>query len=157
MSLRLGVGRLGGSKEGGEHSAVDDAHFDVTPLVDLVFMMNIFFMVTWLTTAMAEADLPTAQHCTATDADRAVVVTLLDDGPTASVHLGDTKGNTVGGEPDEQAQRVLAAVQAGQKEGKDTLLIKAEKKVHLRDVARVAAAVASIEGIKLRLGVIERE
>ena len=42
---------------------VDDARFDVTAMVDLVFMMNIFFLVTWVETALAEIDLPTARHC----------------------------------------------------------------------------------------------
>ena len=37
---------------------VDDARFDVTAMVDLVFMMNIFFLVTWVDMALAEIDLP---------------------------------------------------------------------------------------------------
>ena len=39
-------------------SLVDDAHFDVTAMVDLVFMMNIFFLVSWVVANLAEMDLP---------------------------------------------------------------------------------------------------
>ena len=39
-------------------SLADDARFDVTAMVDLVFMMNIFFLVTWAEMARAEIDLP---------------------------------------------------------------------------------------------------
>jgi len=41
--------------------------------------------------------------------------------------------------------------------GKDTVLIKAEKRLRLRDVASVASAAGSVEGVKLRLAVMEKE
>ena len=31
----------------------DDAHFDITAMVDLVFMMNIYFLVAWIVAATA--------------------------------------------------------------------------------------------------------
>ena len=40
---------------------------------------------------------------------------------------------------------------------KDTLLIKAEKRVRLQDIARVSAAAQAIEGMKLNLAVVEKE
>ena len=55
---------------------VDDARFDVTAMVDLVFMMNIFFLVTWVEMALAEIDLPTARHCAAADKEESVVLTI---------------------------------------------------------------------------------
>ena len=51
----------------------------MTPMVDLVFMMNIYFMVTWLTAALAEIDLPAASHCR-DQLDEAVVVTIKNEG-----------------------------------------------------------------------------
>ena len=36
--------------------------FDITAMVDLVFMMNIYFLVTFITVALAEINLPTASH-----------------------------------------------------------------------------------------------
>src|SRR5512137_2171444 len=65
---------------------VDDARFDVTAMVDLVFMMNIFFLVTWAEMARAEIDLPTAKHCAAAERSRSLVFTIMK-GP--AFYLGD--------------------------------------------------------------------
>jgi len=65
---------------------VDDARFDVTAMVDLVFMMNIFFLVTWPKCARAEIDLPTARHCTAAQKEQSIVFTVLKGTP-AVVYL----------------------------------------------------------------------
>ncbi len=70
---------------------MDDARFDVTAMVDLVFMMNIFFLVTWVEAALAEIDLPTARHCTRPDEDKSVIVTILK-GPR--MYLGDAQPAT---------------------------------------------------------------
>ena len=67
---------------------VDDARFDVTAMVDLVFMMNIFFLVTWVDMALAEIDLPAARHCAAADKEESVVLTITK-GPR--VYLGDAQ------------------------------------------------------------------
>ena len=83
---------------------VDDARFDVTAMVDLVFMMNIFFLVTWAEAAMGEINLPTARHCTAAREDLSVVFTILK-GP--AMYLGDAKpGNALSpGEVDQRVDR----------------------------------------------------
>jgi biopolymer transport protein ExbD len=134
-------------------SLVDDARFDVTAMVDLVFMMNIFFLVTWVEAAISEIDLPTARHCTAARADEAVVFSITK-GPT--VYLGDVKaGNALS--PGEVDRRVTAAVEEGVRENKEIVLIKAERDVALRDVAHVASVATAVKGTRLMLGVIEKK
>ena len=66
----------------------DDAAFDITAMVDLVFMMNIYFLVAWIVAAVAEVDLPAAKHCVAADAEKAVVITITAGSPP-TVYLGD--------------------------------------------------------------------
>lgn len=136
---------------------VDDARFDVTAMVDLVFMMNIYFLVVWITAALAEIDLPAARHCTAAASDNSVVVTMTDNpGQTPSVYLGDAQpGGELSGSKVEEA--IAAAAEAGQREGKVTVLIKAEKGVRLKDVARIARAATSVKGMKLNLAVMEKD
>jgi len=133
---------------------VDDARFDVTAMVDLVFMMNIFFLVTWAEMARAEIDLPTARHCTAAQKEQSIVFTVLKGTP-AVVYLGDGTGS---GQlsPGEVDQRVSAAVEDGVRDGKDIILIKAEKEVLLRDVAHIANIATAVKGTKLMLAVIEK-
>jgi biopolymer transport protein ExbD len=134
----------------------EDAHFDITAMVDLVFMMNIFFLVTWVTAAMNEIDLPPATHCVATDPDTCVTITmLLNAGGGVEVFLGDAKSPRVSDTAIEDTVR--DAVTDGLDQGKTTVLVKAAKEVQLRDLSRVAAAAAGIEGMKLHLAVIEKE
>src|SRR5258708_38913721 len=58
----------------------EEANFDITAMIDLVFMMNIYFMVTALVTAMAEIDLAQAAHCAAADTDGAVIINVMAGG-----------------------------------------------------------------------------
>ena len=55
----------------------DEAKFDITAMIDLVFMMNIFFLVTTVTAALAEIDLPAARHCAPADRDTSIVFTIM--------------------------------------------------------------------------------
>jgi biopolymer transport protein ExbD len=136
----------------------DHAHFDITAMIDLVFMLNIFFMVTTVAAAMAEMDLPVVRHCIPTDPSTAVIVLLLSgNGTDPVVHLGDQpEGNGVTN-PDEQIKRVRALVEEGMRSDKRVLLLKAERSVKLRDIQRIGAVVRDVPGAELRLAVIEKE
>lgn len=129
----------------------DDARFDVTAMVDLVFMMNIFFLVTWAELARAEIDLPRAKHCAAAERSRSTIFTLLK-GPV--VFVGDSAGG-VSLSPGELDQRVTALVEDGVREERNIVLIKAEKDVPLRDVAHLASVATAVKGTELMLAVIE--
>ena len=122
-------------------SSMDEARFDVTPLVDLVFMMNIFFLVTWITAALAEIDLPAASHCTPADPDTAVIFTILADADGRGIlYLGQIDPRNRLADDDELEDRISDAVEAGKRKGADTVIIKAEKLVRLRDVVRIGSA-----------------
>ena len=136
----------------------DDAEFDITAMIDLVFMMNIYFLVTFLTAALGEINLPTATHVAALDADSAVILTVIGslDGETVSVYLGSgTEGAPVT-DADEQQDRIREWTEQGVASGKKAVLIKAEKKVRLRDLFRISSA-AALEGVKLHVAVMETE
>ena len=132
--------------------------FDITAMVDLVFMMNIYFLVTFVTVAMGELTLPTAKHVAALDADSAVIFTVTRtlDGKSITVYLGDSKKSEPITEAAQQDKRVQEAVEQAKAAGKTEVLLKAEKKVRLADLFRVATA-ASVEGTKLHVAVVERE
>jgi biopolymer transport protein ExbD len=132
--------------------------FDITAMVDLVFMMNIYFLVTFVTLALAEIDLPAASHAAPLDADSAVVFTISGGaGKPVAVFVGADEKAQLGGDPAQQEERIRAAVERGVAEGKTSALIKAEKNVRLGDLFRVAAAASSVEGVKLNVAVMEKE
>ncbi len=132
---------------------VNDARFNVTAMVDLVFMMNIFFLVTWAAAARAEIELPTARHCSKADSEDSVVLTILK-GP--QVFLGSSSAGAAlsAGEVD---QRVTAYVEAAVRESRTIVLIKVEREVPLRDVSHVGAVATAVKGTKLMLAVIEKK
>ena len=132
--------------------------FDITAMVDLVFMMNIYFLVTYVTVAMSEIALPSANHVAALDGDSATIVTVMrsPDGRSLSVYLGDDTKSPPITDPAEQKKRVQQAVEQGMAGGKTDVLLKAEKKVRLGDLFRIATA-AGVEGVKLHVAVTEKD
>ena len=137
----------------------DDSAFDITAMIDLVFMMNIYFMVTSMASMMAEIDLAPAQHAVAADPESCVIVTLMAPaakGP-AQVFIGEGTAGEALVDIEDQQQQVKAAVEAGMAEGKTGVMIKAEKGVLYRDVSRIAAAASSFENVKLFMAVHEFE
>jgi biopolymer transport protein ExbD len=132
--------------------------FDITAMVDLVFMMNIYFLVTFVTVALGGMNLPSADYCNALDSESAVIVRVARslDGESITVHLGDGDATEPINEAAEQELRIKAAVEEGVSAGKTAVLLKADKRVRLADLFRIATA-ASIEGVKLHVAVLEKD
>jgi biopolymer transport protein ExbD len=135
--------------------------FDITAMVDLVFMMNIYFLVTFVG-AMGALNLPAARHVSALDGDSAVILTLKRslDGKSVTLYIGEgDKGEAIN-DAVQQEQRIQAAMEQGIADGKKAVLLKAEKKVRAADtdrIARAATSVATEGGVKLYIGVMEKE
>jgi biopolymer transport protein ExbD len=135
-----------------------DAEFDITAMVDLVFMMNIFFLVTFVGAVLSDINLPAAAHVKALDAEPSIVITVLPGRSVSSVdvYLGEGKNGTPIQDPDDQASQIAAAVEAGLAQGKKAVLIRAEKGIRLREINRLAAA-ATAEGVTLHIAVMEKD
>jgi biopolymer transport protein ExbD len=134
----------------------EDAEFDITAMIDLVFMMNIYFLVTFLTVALGEVDLPSAKNVTPLDPDTAVMFTVLAglNDESVTVNLADRPESEQISDDEEQDQAIHAAVEQGAAAGKTAVLIKAEKHVSLRQLFRLMSA-ATVEGMKIHVGVLE--
>ena len=132
--------------------------FDITAMVDLVFLMNLYFLVTFITVAMGELALPPADHASALDADTAVVLSLVRslDGESVTVYIGDGEKGDALTDAAEQERRVLAAIEEGVAAGKKAVLLKAESKVRLADLFRISSLI-SVDDLKLHVAVLERE
>ena len=139
-------------------SRTENADFDITAMIDLVFMMNIYFLVTFLGAATGALALPSASHGRALNADSAVIITVAagKDFGSVEVFIGDGKDGTPIVEPVDQEERVAAAVEAGTAAGKTAVILKAEKNVRLREMRRISAAAAQ-EGVTLHMAVMEKD
>ena len=136
----------------------DDSHFDITAMIDLVFMMNIYFLVTFVTAALGEINLPAANHAVPLDADKAAIITVLagPDWKTVFIYLGDGKKGSALTDPDDQATQIASYVDRAAATGKTAVLLKAEKPIRLREIRRIAAA-ATREGMTLHIAIMEKD
>jgi len=139
-------------------SKPENADFDITAMIDLVFMMNIYFLVTFLGAATGTLALPSASHGRALAADQATIITIAagKDFGSVEVYIGDGKDGTPILEPVDQEERIAAAVEAGTSAGKTAVILKGEKNVRLGQMGRISAAAAH-EGVTLHMAVMEKD
>lgn len=158
MSTPVGLGGTGDDPLLAPRAREPDVYLDVTAMVDLVFMMNIFFLLAWVNASMAEVNLPAARHCTAADVEASVMVTIVASGERlGTVYLGELREGKPLKDDAQFEEQIRQAVETGKGEGRNTVLIKAEREIPLRQVVRVATAATAVEGMNLKLAVLEKE
>jgi biopolymer transport protein ExbD len=153
--------------DGGEEESVlpprrpmkADEEMDITPMIDMTFLLLIYFLVASTIDTQASAELPPAHYGVGVSQNTAVILTVGDTGgKNAAIYLGDGKeGNPLTGAAEEQEIQIRETVEQGMREGKSSVIVKAERGVPHREVSRVAASAASVEGIHLYIGVLEVE
>lgn len=121
-----------------------EEELDLTPLIDVAFLLQIFFMVTSTIDMAASINMPLADHGTVQDLKTAVFVTIFpaDTGP--ELFLSDGKRENGPATMEEATAYFQKAIAAGN----DVLVIKADKDVDSGYVEEVARAAAETEGIK---------
>ncbi len=138
----------------------EELGLDITPMIDITFLLLIFFLVASTPDDQARIYLPKARHGVGVNADLSVFFTIAQGGfNTATVYLSDRKmaDKLLPDDPQQQNDDIEDAVAAAVGEGRTNVVIKAEKGVPHREVARVAAAASRINGIKLYLAVLEAD
>lgn len=136
-----------------------EANFDITAMIDLVFMMNIFFLVTTVAAAQLEIGLPTMRHCVPTDPEEAVIITVTSNVlPTVSIGVGSKDLESGLTDPDQQKEAIQRGVRQAVQGGKKIILIRAEQAIKLREIKRLcAAATEGTTDMELRFSVIETD
>jgi len=127
-----------------------DGEFDITPMIDVTFLLLIFFMVSSTMQGEPDIDIPPAQHSLGIDAAGAAVVTILapaNSSESAQIILGDVKGQA--GNLNEVKQYIESHV----REGRLQVVIKAEGDVPHGLVEDVARQIKSVEGVEIFMGV----
>jgi biopolymer transport protein ExbD len=163
----------------------DGGDLDITPMIDIVFLLLIFFLVASIPQMNAQATLPPARHGVGVNPKQSIIITVAEDAEAGvRVYLADGKNGgplpldpaarlqaveqAARGEagyllpPDKtrQAQLIRQAIEAGAgKFGKKHVLLKADRGVLHREVARVAKAIGSAgaEGLTLNIAVLESQ
>lgn len=135
----------------------ETADLDITPMIDITFLLLIFFMVASTSDVQTAVELPPARHGKGVSERDSVIITIAERGGPGSalVYLADGKSGTpLPDDPAVQQELIAAAVLEADK---PNVLVKAEKGVLHREVSRVAAAAGQKEDIRLHLAVMEVE
>ena len=139
---------------------VIDAEMDITPMIDCVFLLLIFFIVCSTMEQQSPIDLAQARHGKAVGERDAIIISITAGGvDSAPVFLADSPvGTPLPAEEEAQREQILSYIaDQQQKESKSDVLIKADKNVAHRDVAAVIKAVSQVEGISIHLAVMEAD
>lgn len=142
------------------HPVQDGADMDITPMIDITFLLLIFFLVSSTTSAQSALELPPARHGSGVSDRTSVIITVADRGGPgpALVYLGDGRqGKPLSEDEDLMADEIAHAVEQGLQSGKVSVLVKAEKGVKHGDAWRVYTAVGRVEDVQLHVAVLEIE
>ncbi len=125
-----------------------EADLDITPMIDVVFLLLIFFMVTSTMQSKRELDVPPAKHGAKVDSSTATILTINrpedPDGPP-TVILSDGKEGTL--------EDVKADVEAGIAKGKKRVILKADRDVHHGVILEVMRKANEVEGVEFDMEV----
>ena len=138
----------------------ESADLDITPMIDITFLLLIFFIVASTADMPTSVELPRARYGKGVNDRTSVILTVAEreGSGSALVYLADgTGGSALPDDPATQEEQIVEHVSLGFREGKSNVLVKAARGVQHRDVSRVAAAAARVEGITMHLAVLEIE
>lgn len=137
---------------GGKRTPVQ-GDLDITPMIDVTFLLLIFFMVSSTMQGKPDLDVPVAEHAVGVDALGAGVITVFAAASVAEsprIVLGDVQG------PEGDMNDVKRYVEDKTREGIRKFVVKAEGDVPHGVVEEVAKAIKSVEGTELYMGVGDR-
>ncbi len=129
---------------------VEEAEMDITPMIDITFLLLIFFLVASKMDADVGVDLPTARYGTAVSARNSVILTVAPgDGSAAKFYKGDgiSAENLISAADLADLEDQITQYVESQLHGtppKDTVLIKGAADVRQREIARVERAVGRV-------------
>lgn len=137
---------------------------DITPMIDIVFLLLIFFLVTSKLAQQAGVELPEARYGDAVAVKQSVVITIdRGVGDEALVYKGDgvhSRNLVRAAEPAAQQDELVRYISAGLQDSprKRHVLIKAAAGVKHRHVARVSqAAGRALQNGRLYVAVLETD
>lgn len=136
----------------------DDEEIDITPMIDVTFLMLIFFLVASTPDSQTAIELAESKHGIAVSQLTSTIFTVAAGGlDIAPVYEADGKIEEfrLSEDPEKRTQQIVEAVDKGFLENKVDVVIKADKSVKTRQVDEVRKAVSKVEGIKINYAVLE--
>ena len=130
-----------------------DADLDITPMIDVTFLLLIFFMVTSTMQPDEALDIPTSVHGLGVETNSAILITISAGEPPL-INLVEDKNLT------EDHTTVGPYVQARMQQGRKHVIIKAERLVQHGFVQKVIREANSVikefEGARFSIAVDDK-
>jgi biopolymer transport protein ExbD len=134
-----------------------DDEMDITPMIDITFLLLIFFLVSSKMNAEQAVDLPKARHGGVVAGKEAVILLMnRGTGDEAEVLKGD--GSPFSSNLEQQNAEIAEHVQQGLDSGKKRVIIRAAGDVRHGEVSRVSEAISESleEGDMINIAVMEQ-
>ncbi len=122
---------------------------DITPMIDITFLLLIFFLVCSTLDQSSSVQLPPAYFGSAVSERDSTVITVDGSGMDSVVYLdGGTSGAPLSSNKETQEKEIAKAVEDGFRDGKSTVVIRASGDLFQAEVNRIETAVGTIPGVK---------
>lgn len=135
---------------------VVDGELDITPMIDVTFLLLIFFMVGSTIQTEPDIDVPIAKYGVGVDTQRASLIIIKLEktaaGETPVILMELEHGQKTRTDLDGVRRRAAELVRANRRQ----FIVKAERQVPNGAVQEVARALTEIEGARFYIGVHEK-
>ncbi len=135
---------------------LEDAEMDITPMIDITFLLLIFFLVAAKMDSQKAVGLPDAKAGSAVLAEQAVTVIIEAAGDDA-VLVSNGEGRPFSGDLETQEEEIASYIEEQLDGGKQFVLLKAGKGIRHKEVSRVAQAIGRADVPSLYLAVKQLE
>lgn len=134
-----------------------DDELDITPMIDITFLLLIFFLVSSRMNAEQAVDLPKARHGSVVAGKESVII-LMKRGTGDEAEVLRADGTPFSTDTEQQNAEIAEYVQQGLDAGKKHVIIKAETSVRHGEVGRVNEAISDSmdEGEVIHIAVMEQ-
>ncbi len=127
----------------------DSMEMDLTPMIDVTFLLLIFFTVCSSLDQASAVRLPPAYFGAAVNERDSTVFTVDGSGMDSVVYFGGTtSGTPFSANKETQEKEIIRAVEGGFQEGKTVVVIRASGDLYQREVHRIESAIATVPNVK---------
>lgn len=145
---------------GRKNASDGEDDLDITPMIDITFLLLIFFLVTSTPDQDTAVVLPEALHGDAVSQLESVILTIGESSlDIAPVYAADGKiaSSLLPEQEEPRRAAIRGAVEDGMAANKTNVVIKADKGVAFRHVDAVVSAVSQVRGANIHLAVLDTD